>query len=540
MCPNLAQISLWGYCKPGMSSSSKSLFHLAVALLLAEATALPAGAVPIHAAALLSVDEQKSNLDDWYEIFGYPNGSPCTDHNDCTSGRCFENVCVAVAQGNLANGSPCAYYEECMSGRCWENVCVDKGTTGAGCGDNADCSSNLCSYYDSTSGDKCCPIDNWDYCGVYACCDDMPEGSACMQDSQCHYGSCVNWICDAPKKADGDACQFYDDCESGRCWDNVCVAKGTEGVGCGVHEDCASGLCSYLDGTDSTKCCPSGTWNKCGLYGCCHELPDGSACYEHAQCQSGSCDKGACATVEKPTDCGPDRHMCSSSDDTSTCWDRVEGGCVERNGHNTQDYQWFEDGFRCGHDNQYYLNYAGRWGGAPKIAWGSDVTFPEAIVEDGTEWDYACSECLTSLFARCLACANNTEVDLDRQSNLPSFPPPSLAQCMALTRDCGARHWQHLICSRDLTRTGIFLEGLGTRPGTKACAAGENLKTVADQDFATIAGFAVPAIVSSASLGALHGSSLPAHLARRLANHIHRSYLRWQAPLLVFQRSLKS
>lgn len=390
-----------------MPSSSKSLFAFALNLL--QASAVPAGE---------RVHERMHE-------------------------RVHELSQLVVAAGNRKDGSHCDAYYDCQSERCWDNVCVAKGSTGVGCGENIDCMSGMCSYLDGAIVDKCCPTNYYVYCGLYACCGDMPDGTACYYDKQCHHGYCVNNVCDAPKSPNGASCSVYDDCDSGRCWENVCVDKAPGGAGCGAHEDCTSGLCSYLDTDETTKCCPTGTWGKCGLYGCCADLPLGSTCYEHAQCQSGSCESGVCATAESDDTCG-DRHMCSSSDDTSVCWDRVPGGCVERNGEGKQGYQWFEGGFRvrtgfqlnhsnartikrvelpptgarfvrvlswqCGHNNQYYFDYSGRWGGAPKIAWGDEVKFPADVVEDHLEWDYACMECLSSMFSRCLICANNSAV----------------------------------------------------------------------------------------------------------------------------------
>lgn len=65
-----------------------------------------------------------------------------------------------------------------------------------------------------------------------------------------------------------------------------------------------------------------------------------------------------------------------------------------------------------------------------------------------------------------------------------------------------------------MTKTGIYLEGLGTRPDTKACAEGENLKTTADQDYATIFGIGIPAVVGAAVFG-VH--LLPVHLTPLLS-----------------------
>lgn len=146
-----------------------------------------------------------------------PNGSPCTQNEECESGTCGlvwnQKKCKAPPPPK-SNGSTCDKHDECRSGTCscathenWRQVCT--------CG-TSNASNNEPAEPEPTNG--------------------KPIGSLCTQDEECESGNCA-WMfayskCHSPKplKSNGSTCNKDEECQSDTCscatgtgWGNVCT-----------------------------------------------------------------------------------------------------------------------------------------------------------------------------------------------------------------------------------------------------------------------------------------------------------------------------
>jgi hypothetical protein len=255
------------------------------------------------------------------------DGKSCVLPDDCSSGKCLSNQCVAVScDDDVTNGNETDV--DC-GGSCLP--CAD----GLACGLPADCRSKVCTAQ---------------VCQVPACDDGVANGSE--TDVDCG-GSCG--VC-----APGAACKDPADCDSGVCTGSVCqyaecndnILNGDEtdtdcggscagcpdlGV-CEVDQDCASGVCDAFQCQAAT--CLDGAANgeetdvDCGGP-TCDECADGNACVVGGDCASGVCYGGVCAApacgdgvlngTETALDCGGSCAPATKCAQGQTC--AVAGDC---------------------------------------------------------------------------------------------------------------------------------------------------------------------------------------------------------------------
>ncbi|MEZ4232705.1 MAG: DNRLRE domain-containing protein [Polyangiaceae bacterium] len=306
------------------------------------------------------------------------DGSTCSASNQCANGVCSSQdsrccashcttpcydcngsgSCVKVAQGSTdngcsgtmrcndngqckkANGQSCSVDSDCAYGHCApEGVCCDAACDGQceACTNsrtgqaNGECHnvSNL-----SDPDTECQPP------GSFTCyngsCSDR-----CNSNSDCTQGGNSNYFCDTdnrckPKAGAGGACTDDDGCSAGTvcsadntCCDSRCdgtceTCEGTAGT-CTpytLHTDpeneCAPGSCSGNLDSCTTACsqdthCDASAW--CDGSNCITKYPNGTACSETRQCQSGRCVDGVCCNAA----CGGQCEACDNPGNVGSC-----------------------------------------------------------------------------------------------------------------------------------------------------------------------------------------------------------------------------
>lgn len=300
------------------------------------------------------------------------NGSSCSAGSECTSGNCVDNRCcgstscptcqdctgsngTCVNQGagdDNTGANQCTGSNTCnSSGQCLK----DRGQTCSGAGE---CASNFCSpdgfcCNNACSGGGVCQVCSSGTCGnvpvatdpfdqcTHACNGSGSCGTNCDEDTDCASGYyCSGGNC-VVQGGGGDACTSSNQCGSGLVCsvDGVCcnsTCSGTcesclnaenGGAGQGVcapspqHTDyaseCAPGSCS---GSSScgTSCsqdshCDGTAW--CNGTTCITKYPNGNACSETRQCQSGICVDGVCCDGA----CGGQCEACDNVGSVGTC-----------------------------------------------------------------------------------------------------------------------------------------------------------------------------------------------------------------------------
>ncbi len=181
-------------------------------------------------------------------------------------------------------------------------TCVEACEEGATCADDTDC--------DQTE-DLVCVLGR--------CSDLRSENQPCAVSEHCQAGlRCGVSVQDPgemtcqPALEDGEVCQTGRDCESGYCAADSGLCEDTADLGeacpSGLSEECGEGACAPENPstpcTDASDCPGSGTCtyqgyplydSYCGTY--CIELKsDGASCENEAECESGACVAGSCAT----------------------------------------------------------------------------------------------------------------------------------------------------------------------------------------------------------------------------------------------------
>jgi len=201
-------------------------------------------------------------------------------NDDCASGFCNGSVCVPA----LAAGDVCLTQSdlECAAGFC------DNSEVAINCSANPGLCSNSC------NGATCNP-----FCSAL-----LPNDSACIRDSQCVSGGCVNNLCKPVPLANGASCNNSLQCESGFC--NVyevaptCVtlplANGAACVSGSVCDSkvCFGGVCTTGAGL-GTDCggmlepCAKDFYcdTKLSRPSCAAKLSPGDACDTSEQCYGG-------------------------------------------------------------------------------------------------------------------------------------------------------------------------------------------------------------------------------------------------------------
>jgi len=227
-------------------------------------------------------------------------GGACTDDDACSQGFCDP---AALVCGH-PSGEACGWDSECQ-GFCDGALCADARADGASCERDEQCIH---------------------YCSNGACRLSKPYGSECRADEECEGGMCVYaWssmrcaapgqcfeneqceaaqYCDdedwpatcAPRKADGEPCDEYEDQCLHFCRWSTCVAKLPTGEDCDADEDCVGGLCANGYCSEPGLCnsdedCAAGEYCDHRSYPsrCTAPRPDGSGCEDDWECQSGWC-----------------------------------------------------------------------------------------------------------------------------------------------------------------------------------------------------------------------------------------------------------
>jgi hypothetical protein len=327
-----------------------------------------------------------------YEDF--PDGQACDEHSDCESSHCqngfccFAGDCCQVAQDCPTFGTQdpvCENPTTCQGTR-GEAICTSSftcATTGMVQDDSACDSSvlaNDCGWFlpiyctgavDQTpptcpttcASDADCDADGFCNPASSVCEQDRPNGGICQQDSWCQSDHCQNGFCcdsgdcctsetDCPGSYSGDpvctvptACQGEVDvaqCNDNRCTTSVGVdddsacGPGVEASNCGPYTSiyctgdslqqppqCPS-TCSDDSDCDANAYCNAGG-------ACVPDEPNGAACSDEDECQSGHCQNGFCCDSG---DCCNNDSACNAYDLPSTCGDaatcqgtRVDGVC---------------------------------------------------------------------------------------------------------------------------------------------------------------------------------------------------------------------
>jgi hypothetical protein len=267
-------------------------------------------------------------------------GSACNVGADCTSGRCEQSLCVeASCADGVQNAGEAAV--DCGGS------CPARCPVGTGCDGDADCESGtfcapttrLCtdgSCQDGAQSDGELLTD----CGG-ADCPGCPEGSPCLEPSDCESRVCVGGVCGVASCTDGLSSGTESGVDCGG--DDTACARCSDGDACNDGSDCASGTCeanrcvscqdSAENGTETDTDCggPNAACPRCGT---------GAGCIIGDDCTSDSCDSGLCVAVscsddlqngsESDTDCGgqsPDCRRCSSGESCVTGADCASQVC---------------------------------------------------------------------------------------------------------------------------------------------------------------------------------------------------------------------
>ena len=114
---------------------------------------------------------------------------PCEKDTDCRNRRCVKDVCRAGRNNDI-----CEKTSDCDSGRCSGGRCKAKSGTGARCGNDNECASNICARNFCRNG---------------------RTNEPCGNDNDCLNRRCVKDICRAGRK--GDVCEKDSDCNSRDC-----------------------------------------------------------------------------------------------------------------------------------------------------------------------------------------------------------------------------------------------------------------------------------------------------------------------------------
>jgi hypothetical protein len=241
---------------------------------------------------------------------------------DCKSGLHCEypsdggmNRCVT----DLLPGAACTYGGQCASTFCDRrtNQCDTGGQTGAACTTMDDCRQGFCN-------------------AMGRCNDLLNNGAPCTDSPQCnnHYCDTGGMICGRVLDA---GCGFGSDCASGNCSSNFCVPALPDGSHCMNASECQSGYCNFSSQTCAPHCnndsdCTAGQYCDFQSEQCRSQGMDGAGCEEDNQCVSGHCNQESqkCGTPKGPggmcgnnLDCTLDCY-CSSG----TCTKRLQPGAM--------------------------------------------------------------------------------------------------------------------------------------------------------------------------------------------------------------------
>ena len=321
-----------------------------------------------------------------------PDGRVCDEDSDCASAHCANGFCCGA-------GDCCSVAADCPARYSQAPLC-EQADTCQGHRRDAVCDASSCTTSDSIDDDRGCSaavVAN--ECGLYpaqrctgaadqqapgcpdgcvldadcdpaAHCDgghcrgDLPDGAACLEDSDCASQRCANGFCCQA----GDCCAVAADCpgaysEAPACEQpSACQGRRVDAV-CGEQHRCSS-----VQRDDDSACTDETLSDACGLFRsvfcsglpdqpdpACPELcvdddacdanahcddtcvadnPDGRACDEHSDCTSGYCANGFCCRegdcCAVAGDCPAEYVQAPLCDSVSTCQGhRQDATCVE-------------------------------------------------------------------------------------------------------------------------------------------------------------------------------------------------------------------
>ncbi|KAB2902984.1 MAG: hypothetical protein F9K40_07365 [Kofleriaceae bacterium] len=165
---------------------------------------------------------------------------------------------------------------------------------------------------------KCVPSA---HCDASACLDDLANGQACDESSDCESGHCQNGFC----CADGDCCSVAMDCPTYGTFEPVCDTPSTCQGSRGEAVCNANFECTTQNGVpDDSACVPTVEANDCGWWrpiycagGASQTAPAcPTTCNSHADCDAGAwCDPVTDTCREDLDDgntCGTDDLRCKS------------------------------------------------------------------------------------------------------------------------------------------------------------------------------------------------------------------------------------
>ncbi|MBM4352701.1 MAG: hypothetical protein FJ109_02740 [Deltaproteobacteria bacterium] len=275
----------------------------------------------------------------------------CDEDSDCTTGHCANGFCCA--QGDccaVAADCPPGYHSAatCDSSATCQGHRVDAACADAMCksltvdDDSActvqvladDCGPNPDIHCDGTVAQtppKCSAACNADQeCGAGYHCDtvckpDVANGLSCDEDSDCVSSHCANGFCCQA----GDCCQFSYHCPAsyseaaaceqpaqcqGKRKDRACVQSMCLSQPVEDDSACAANLLALACGAPKDRYCTGEKYQavtQCPVScqfdsqcdpdahcdgTCIVDLPDGTACDESTDCQSGHCGNGFCCS----------------------------------------------------------------------------------------------------------------------------------------------------------------------------------------------------------------------------------------------------
>ncbi len=257
-----------------------------------------------------------------------PNGDTCDDGNECTLGDLCENSKCKGTPFNQVTSVGCGLgactrsIAKCTNGI--PGVCVP-GTP----------SSEVCNGIDDDCDGA---IDNGLNCGAPGSCQGglVSCNNTCVNTSSdsancgscgnnCGAGNtCVSGVC---KKANGQACSNFSQCQSNVCADGVCCATTCPGFCKSCALAGSLGICTLIpSGSDpDNECTDLGSSNcsfdgMCNGNGACRLYSAGIVCHT-AECSSGTlinadtCNGAGSCVDNGTTPCG--NYLCDSS--TLTC-----------------------------------------------------------------------------------------------------------------------------------------------------------------------------------------------------------------------------
>ncbi|CAH1789201.1 unnamed protein product, partial [Owenia fusiformis] len=191
----------------------------------------------------------------------------CSDHNDCLSGACQDNLCV-----ECGTSSGCSNDEFCSNS--WE--CLPKLHLNQICYENVQCLSGLCNRNICVECEK-----HHDCQNGYLCINTNTE----TLPNSCSIG-----------KEIGEPCSVYDECFSMVCEKEKCVE-------CWFKWDCPDGhYCANVFTNLESFCDP--------------QLKYGDSCLEDEWCESSICYEGFCADCHNDPDCNTGEYCEQSGDFT--------------------------------------------------------------------------------------------------------------------------------------------------------------------------------------------------------------------------------